>query len=41
MHASFTQIRKSKGTCWIKRLRTDFPYDLNDKIGHAIRSDMK
>ena len=37
--ASFTQICKSKETYWMKRLRTAFGYDLNDKIGKIIRSD--
>ena len=27
------KIREAKETEWIKRLRTVFPYDLNDKIG--------
>ena len=39
MDASFTQIGKFKETYWMKRLRTAFPYDLNDKIGKTIRSD--
>ena len=31
MDHSWTQIRKTKKTKWIKRLSTDFPYGLTDK----------
>ena len=37
---SITQFRKSKETEWIRRLRTAYPYGLNDKIGeYTSRSD--